>query len=124
MQGVKELMVVRLGDGSRFKVKITMCTDPTNDEQAISSPLLSAMEEALQSIKREMGEDHASYVSSQLQDAVKRSNELQAGLPDFSDAIDPFADMPPFDERNATAQVEDPVGSPLFAISIFKRIIC
>ena len=83
------------------------------------------MEEILQSIKREMGEDHAMCVSNRLQDALKRNKELQASLPDFSDAIDPFANMPPLDERNSNAQVEDRVGSLLSpVVPVFTKITC
>jgi len=70
------------------------------------------MEDILESIKREIGEDHALYVNNQLQDALKRSKELRAGLPDFSDAIDPFTYMPLLDERIANTQAKDQVDSP------------
>jgi hypothetical protein len=82
------------------------------------------MEEILQSIKREMGEDHAAFVNTQLKDASKRCKELQASLPDVSDAIDPFAEMPPLCERNANAQVKDQVDFPLSPISVLKPITC
>jgi hypothetical protein len=82
------------------------------------------MEDVLESIKREMGKDHALYVNNQLQDALKRSKELRAGLPDFSDAIDPFTDMPLLDERIANTQAKDQVDSPLSPISLFAQIIC
>ena len=72
------------------------------------------MEEALQSIKREMRENHAKYVNNQLQDALKISKEIQASMPDLSDDIDPFVHIPPLDGRNATAKVQNQVGFPLF----------
>lgn len=77
------------------------------------------MEEILQSVKREMGEDHALYVNNQLQDAIKRSRELQVNLPDYSNAVDPFVDMPPLEEKNANPQVKDQVGSALSPVSAF-----
>lgn len=82
------------------------------------------MEEILQLIKREMGEDHAVFVNTQLKNASKRGKELQASLPDLSDAVDPFAEMPPLGERNANAQVKDKVCSPLSPISVLKQIAC
>jgi hypothetical protein len=69
------------------------------------------MEEVLQSVRHDMGQDHAAYVQNQLQDASKRRKELQASFPDFSDAIDPFSEMQLIDERNSTAYDSDQVGS-------------
>lgn len=61
-----------------------------------------------------MRENHAKYVNNQVQDASKRSKEIQASMPDLSDDIDPFVHMPSLDERNAAAKVQNQVGSPLF----------
>ncbi len=94
---------------SRFsREMLTISTDPTSHNQRTSSPLLVAVEEVLRSIWRDMGRDHALYVKDQLQEALKRSEELRGSLPQFSDAIDPFAEMPAIHERNAT-QTKDQV---------------
>jgi hypothetical protein len=69
------------------------------------------MEKVLQSVRHDMGQDHAAYVQNQLQDASKRREELQASFPDFSDAIDPFSEMHLIDERNSTAHDNNQVGS-------------
>jgi hypothetical protein len=69
------------------------------------------MEEVLQSVRHDMGQDHAAYVQNQLQDASKRRKELQASFPDFSDAIDPFSGMQLIDERNSTEHDNHQVGS-------------
>lgn len=66
-----------------------------------------------------MRQDHAVHVKNQLQDASKRSKELQTSLPDFSDAVDPFSEIPLMDERNATAQVKNQVGSQCLNSSLY-----
>lgn len=73
------------------------------------------MEEVLQSVRHDMGKDHAAYVQNQLQGASKRWKELQASFPDFSDAIDPFSEMQPIDERNSSAHDNNQVSSWLSA---------
>jgi hypothetical protein len=58
-----------------------------------------------------MGKDHGVYVKNQLGNASKRSIELQAGQPDFSEAIDPFSDMAPMNEKMATSHAKHLVSS-------------
>jgi hypothetical protein len=81
------------------------------------------MEEVLQSVRHDMGQDHAAYVQNQLQYASKRRKELRASFPNFSDTIDPFSEMQLIDERNSIAHDNDPVGSWLSATPGFIQIV-
>jgi hypothetical protein len=93
------------------------CAEPTGSEEAISSLELLAMEDILQLIKKDMEGDHAAYVNSQLVGALKRSSELQECLPDFTDNIDPFSNIPPLDGNgNPTTEANYQVGPTKYGL--------
>jgi hypothetical protein len=94
------------------ELAIIMLADPTDRDTVMPSVELKAMEDVLESVKKDMEADHAAYVYTQLLAALKRSNELQESLPDFRDKVDPFANMPPIDEKiNETMEIDHQVGS-------------
>lgn len=70
---------------------------------------LLAMEDILQGVRKNMEQDHAFYVNSELLVALERSNELQECLPDFTDDVDPFAYLPSLGSNmNENTESEEP----------------